>query len=282
MKKGILSFFVFALFSYALMAQQTVGLQLHDSGSVDDGYILFPPLNNSNTYLIDKCGKEIHHWTAGSTPGASAYLLSDGTLLRPALATTKNLFIATGGAGGLIQKLDWNSKVVWSYRICDSFQCQHHDVELLPNGNILVLAWDRIKAADAINLGRNPTEIPASKYLWGEKIIEIKPTDSAGATIVWQWSVWDHVIQGYNAAANNYGKVENHPELADINYVTNPAIISQDWLHINSVKYNADLDQIILSNHFRSCFSRRRKTRTGRRFALSLGKPAYVQKRHAI
>ena len=56
----------------------------------------------------------------------------------------------------------------------------------------------------------------------------------------------------------NYGVVGDHPELADFNYPPSgggggggPGGGSggTDWLHLNSVNYNAELDQIVVSVH---------------------------------
>jgi hypothetical protein len=75
--------------------------------------------------------------------------------------------------------------------------------------------------------------------------VEIEPTGSSGGIIVWEWHVWDHLIQEYDPSKDNYGVVEDHPELIDINYGNH----QQDWNHINSIDYNEELDQILVSVH---------------------------------
>jgi hypothetical protein len=47
-------------------------------------------------------------------------------------------------------------------------QCQHHDVKALPNGNILVIAWES-KTNTGLRKGRNPNLVPTTV---GEQIIE--------------------------------------------------------------------------------------------------------------
>ena len=62
----------------------TVGLiQCNDNLSA--GYTLFSPMSTTTSYLIDHNGQEVHAWTSpgGHRPGMSAYLLDDGSLLRP-------------------------------------------------------------------------------------------------------------------------------------------------------------------------------------------------------
>jgi hypothetical protein len=229
---------------YLAIAQPTVGLKLHQKGSLDSGYVLFAPIGNNTTYLIDKCGKQVHSWTSKYGPGLSVYLLPDGNLLRTGMIIDSNKFLGGAGVGGMIEKIDWNGNLLWSYRLCDSVQCQHHDIEPMPNGNILAVVWENRSLTAARNAGRRPLNEPMS--VWSEKIVELKPTGTNGAEIVWEWKVWDHLAQSYDSKAPNYDSIPLHPELIDINY---NSISSQDWLHINSVKYNPDLDQIVVSNH---------------------------------
>lgn len=159
---------------------QTVGLQNHNSGSFDDGYVLFSPNTSTTTYLIDKCGKQVKTWPSTYRPGQSSYILPDGTLLRT--GNINNSTFTAGGTGGIIQKIDWNGNVTWSYTVSDATKCQHHDVKALPNGNILIIAWESKTNTQAIAAGRNPALVPAT--LWSEQIIEVQPVGINGGTVV--------------------------------------------------------------------------------------------------
>ena len=227
--------------STVISPAQTVGLFYKNAGT-EDGYILFAPGSYTSTYLIDKCGKKIHEWTSAYRPGQSVYLLENGKLLRT--GNVNNPVFTSGGTGGIIEMLDTNSTILWSYLISDNDQCQHHDIYPLPNGNVLAIVWDRKTQAEAIAQGRNPAQVGAN--LWSEKIIEVQPTGSTTGNIVWQWNVWDHLVQQYDSTKANYGVVSQHPELVNLNYNANA---QADWLHINAVYYNPLLDQIMLSNH---------------------------------
>ena len=57
-------------------------------------------------------------------------------------------------------------------------------------------------------------------------------------------------IQDFDPAKRNFGVVEEHPELIDVNKIrlNGEGKITADWTHINAIDYNADLDQIVLSN----------------------------------
>lgn len=225
-------------------AQQTMGLFLNEANSFN-GYTLFAPMTSDSTYLIDNCGKVVHTWNSVQRPGASVYLLENGSLLRTGMGQGSN--ISSGGAGGIIEMLDWNSNVQWSYSIADSTQRAHHDVCYMPNGNILAIVWDLKSQEEALEAGRNPASLSADG-LWPEKIVEIEPIGSDSAHIVWEWHTWDHLIQSYDNTKSNYGVVEDHPELIHLNYAPGqPA--GTDWLHFNSVDYNPNLDQIVISNH---------------------------------
>ena len=49
---------------------------------------------------------------------------------------------------------------------------------------------------------------------FSEKIIEIKRVGK-NAQIVWQWSLWDHLVQSKYPNKLHYGSIAEHPELVD-------------------------------------------------------------------
>ena len=63
--------------------------------------------------------------------------------------------------------------------------------------------------------------------------------------MVWRWRVWDHLIQDYDATKANYGNVAANPRLIDADGTESR--IPAFWNHMNSIDYNAALDQIMLS-----------------------------------
>ncbi|MDZ7721888.1 MAG: aryl-sulfate sulfotransferase [candidate division KSB1 bacterium] len=222
--------------------ENTVGLVTKESGSCP-GYTLFAPLSATDTYLIDHDGNLVHSWTGDYSPGNSVYLLKDGSLLRT--CDLQNSLFAAGGRGGAIRNLDWQSQVIWEYICSNDTICQHHDVEQLPNGNILVIAWEMKSRQDAIQAGCD-SALVNHKGLWPDCILEIEPQGNNGGNIVWKWHVWDHLIQDFDPSKDNYGHISENPQLININYRSSTGI-GADWNHTNSVDYNADLDQILLS-----------------------------------
>ncbi|HEX5001585.1 MAG TPA: aryl-sulfate sulfotransferase [Bacteroidia bacterium] len=222
-------------------AQQSVGLFLNTPESFN-GYTLFAPISSDTTFLIDNCGKSVHQWVSSYKPGLGAYLQEDGILLRG--GRTNGPYFNGGGKGGELERRDWQGNLLWNYYITDSTQCLHHDFKPLPNGNILAIVWEKKSTAEAVAAGRNPQY--AQNGVWSEKIVELAPSGTNGAAIVWEWHAWDHLVQDYNGTLPNYYTVSDHPELIDVNFA---ATSQSDWLHMNAIAYNPALDQIILSVH---------------------------------
>ena len=230
-------------FSTLAQNDRTVGLFTFQEGTFD-AYTLFNPLNTTDTYLIDNCGRLINTWTGPYTPGNSTYLLEDGTLMRTAKTDLiSNPFFVFGGAGDRVQILNWNSEVLWDFEYSDSIARMHHDIEPMPNGNVLILAWERFTAAEAIAMGRDSNLLPDGE-LWGEHIIEVVPFTNE---IVWEWYFKDHWIQEFDSTKANYGLIADHPELMNLNYMAGSSSNgSKDWMHMNSIDYNEALDQILI------------------------------------
>jgi hypothetical protein len=222
-------------------ARTTIGL-IRNGDSSFPGYTLFSPLQSRMTYLIDNKGRLIHTWHSQYHPGLSVYLLENGDLLRT--ANVNNPFFGAGN-GGRVERLDWDGSLLWSYTYSNSSVCQHHDVRSLPNGNVLMIAWEAKARAEAIAIGRDPSLISEGE-LWPDHLIEVNPTSGS---IVWEWHVWDHLIQDFDPGKPSYGVVAQHSELVDLNYVPAGQAGKADWMHTNSVDYNADLDQVLISVH---------------------------------
>ncbi len=229
-------FILILIFQAGNCQDQTLGLFLNSENAYN-GYTLFS--NNETTYLIDNCGKEIHSWQSDFRAGQAVYLLENGDLLR---AGEINNNFNGGGSGGIIELFDWEGNLKWQYKISDEFRNTHHDLEPLPNGNFLCTLWEKKSEEEAKNKGRK-----FDGEVWSESIYEIEILPNNEANIVWEWSVWDHLIQDFDDTKPNYGVVSEHPELININYIGINESTSGDWLHINAIDYNAEFDQIAIS-----------------------------------
>ena len=238
-----------------LVLAQTTGLFFNNPGA-SDGYTLFSPNTADDTYLIDKNANVVNTWNTNDTPGLLGYVLDDGSLIRAAAPNGQggNGFINAAGSGGLIERFDWNGTKIWEYTYDSPTVLQHHDFEVMPNGNVLLIAWELKSEAEATAAGRDPS-LPGDGYLYPDHIIEVQPDlqSGVGGTIVWQWHVWDHMVQDFDATKDNYygpTGVADHPELIDLNFVSTfdeGGGQAEDWTHANGIDYNADLDQIVLS-----------------------------------
>lgn len=219
----------------------TVGL-LTQTENAFDGYTLLPVTVSGNTYLINNCGEEVNSWTSNYNAGMMAYLLPDGSLMRA--GRTNNGNFPAGGAGGIIERFDWEGNLTWSYLISSSTECQHHDIAPLPNGNVLALVWKVYSGQDWIAQGRNPSL--TDDVVWSFTIVEIAPQGSTGGEVVWEWESIHHLVQDFDPSLPNYGDPSMHPHQLDVNYAAGGT--DQDWLHTNSIAYNEALDQIIVSS----------------------------------
>ena len=101
---------------------------------------------------------------------------------------------------------------MWSYEFANDTYQHHHDVEPLPNGNILVIVWERKTAAEAYAVGRQSIENSLNE-MWAEAILEIEPVGFDAVNIVWEWHIWDHLIQDVDPELPNYGVISEHAEL---------------------------------------------------------------------
>lgn len=253
------------------------GLLFRDAGAAP-GYTLIAPTTSANVYLIDLQGRVVRLWKTGfeNTSCTATYLLENGHLLRLGLVEeSQRHFGSRVGAGGRVQEFSWEGELVWDFTLCNDKQLSHHDLERLPNGNVLLVVWDRKTAPQAIAAGRAP-EALGNRDLLSDSVVEVKPTGKTTGEIVWEWHIWDHLIQDHDSSQANFGDVEAHPELIDMNYrsvsLLAPMLASRagvdklksvgylgssaaadqaqfaacDW-HVNSVAYQAEFDQILLS-----------------------------------
>jgi len=202
------------------------------------GYTLYSS-SSTRTNLMDLNNNVVKFWTHTRSGGYSVYLLRNGDLMRPALSTGST--INGGAVAGVVQKYSWDGPLIWEYTYSSNTYRTHHDICPMPNGNVLLIAWEVKTATDAVAAGLNHSAV-----IWPDHLIEVQPSGTNGGTIVWKWHFWDHLIQDFDPTKANYGVVGDHPELLDINV---GSAGSGDWMHINGISYNAALDQILISSH---------------------------------
>ena len=220
------------------------GVQL-DSGSSAEGYILFSPTGLTGTYLIDKQGQVINAWDSEFSPSSAMYLLDNGHLLRAGRSGRGD------NAVRVLEEFDWEGNRVWEYVFDAPNLIQHHDIQPMPDGNILVLAWEHIPIDDAINLGFDVDSLDSIPIIDTEEPLDEIRLDSIFEInrqtdgVVWEWHTRDHLIQDTSPDYPNYGSIKDFPGRVNLNYHDVPD--ASDVTHMNSIAYNADSDLIIVS-----------------------------------
>ena len=144
---------------------------------VYEGYTLFTPQvgmgsNNSTTYLMDNDQDIVQSWSHERGPASMPYLMPDSTMYYP--YRVENPTMESGGVGGGVQYLDWEGNVFWEHVISNSNYQHHHDIEPLPNGNVLMIAWEKKSASEGYAMGRQVIDNPLGQ-MWSEAIFELQP-----------------------------------------------------------------------------------------------------------
>ena len=222
---------------------QTVGTLNHEEGTAS-GLNLLNPIGHDRTYLIDNCGRVINDWMTTRPNGMYAEITPEGTLLKSA-QDELTTFFEGGGANGYIQEYGWNGFLTWEYKISDATHRAHHDMELLANGNLLVIAWEQKSRAECIAAGAD-TNLLHVDGLWTTVIYELERLPFNSANIVWEWHAFDHLVQDFDASQQNYGVLSANPNKINFNYAAD--VTNQDWAHVNGIDYNQELDHIVLSS----------------------------------
>lgn len=223
------------------------GLRFNSEASAG-GFTLFAPLIGRTVYLIDEAGEAVHEWALEQPTSQEPFLLEDGSLIvqTTAEAPLMEMFGQVGGVAGRVERIGVDGDLLWAFEYAGETYQQHHDIEVLPNGNILLIAWEVLPAEDALAAGMRPELLPENGTIWPDQIVEIEPTSGE---VVWTWRVWDHLVQDTDPELPNYGVVSEHPERIDVNFVGLRRL--GDWQHSNALDYNPELDQILISvRHF--------------------------------
>ena len=232
------------------------------------GHMLYTPGGgggSNTTYYKDWNGNTINTWAHSTGPASMPYFfpspeggVENALLYYP--CRSSNPTMETGGVGGRVDIITWDGEILYRYNISSTLNQHHHDITILPNGNFIVITWERLYAADWQALGRTSVNNNLDQ-MWATAFYEIQPTldgrtesiDQFDA-VVWEWHLTDHLVQDVNSSLDNYGVVSEHPELLDINRGNVGSNggpggqVNGDWIHVNALDYNADLDQLVFSS----------------------------------
>jgi hypothetical protein len=207
------------------------------AAQVFDGLTLYNVMGGKNTYLINNSGQTVHSWVSTYSCAYVAYLMPDSSIWRDDVYSGASMRGAS--YGGLIQHYNWDGDIIKSFTWSNANQQQHHDIHPMPNGHVLMVAWERKTQAQGLALGRQNL----TGEIWPDEIVEYDPT---GDSVAWEWHFWDHMIQSVDSTKPNYGVISEHPELLNINV---GQVQSGDWMHCNTVDYNVDRDEVVITSH---------------------------------
>ena len=238
-----------------MLLAQTTGLFFNEPESRRRLY-LFAPNTSNTTFLIDKDGNVVNTWTSEHLPGLLGYLQPDGSLIRDAAphGQNGNGFINAAGAGGLLERFDWEGEKIWEFAYDSPQHLAHHDFEVMPNGNLLLIAWEYRSEAEATQAGRDPNlpgaGLPVSRHhrRSAARLSRTAAARSCGngtSGIIWCRSSIPRRITTTGRPVS-----KTNPQLIDINFVSTFSAgggQAEDWTHANGIDYNAELDQIVLS-----------------------------------
>lgn len=212
-------------------------VEVYNEDLISNGLVLAVENSGLESSIIDKRGQKLFTWTFENKLGNDLELLPNGNVL--GIFKPDDAVITLGGFGGIIRMINPNNSVDWELDYSTNDYIAHHDVELLPNGNVLFLVWERISAADAQAAGVNVTF-----DIFPEKLVEVDPSTN---NIVWEWRSWDHIIQDFDSTKPNFGDVSNNPQLININYNLKP---NGDIMHANGIDYDASKNVVYISVNF--------------------------------
>jgi len=125
----------------------TDNIEVYDADSVENSLVLAIENGGTEAYLLNKSGNRVYEWTFDTRLGNDLELLPDGKLI--GMFKAENPSINFGGYGGVIKIINIDGTINWEYTYSSTEYLAHHDVEMLPNGNVLFLAWEKVSAVDA-------------------------------------------------------------------------------------------------------------------------------------
>jgi len=223
-----------------------------------NGFAIYNAQGSNTTYLIDENQNIAHTWTMSTECNYTVQLKDNGNLVRGTKNNVQtggtNNFLNGAADAGRVQEIDHHGNVVMDFIYNTSSVLSHHDITLIGD-NVLLTAWEVKTSTEINNAGGS-----ATSDKWPTHFVEVASDGNGGGQIVWEWHIWDHMIQDTDSSKPNYGVISENPQLIDINMITGgggpggggPGGGNGDWFHVNGVDYNEDLDQIAFSSRFAS------------------------------
>ena len=234
-----------------------VRMEVHRPAELYDGYLFWHRTDEigadfeNYSVLVDTEGTVVHRWETGITGGGvSAYVLPDGRILRMGTkAEGADAGVVQPGVpqAGVVQIADAQGDVLWEVEPGDvGIGRFHHDMEPMPNGNILILTYTFLSSDEAAAIG---WDLEGAPMALSDGIVEVRPNlDDGSAEVVWAWHFHDHIVQDRDPEAPNYGVVADHPERIDAHFPESYEPVGQIRQHLNGIDYHPELNQVVVSS----------------------------------
>lgn len=228
-------------FKYVLSGVVLLCISQSWAASPYPGYNFYA--SGTKCYLKDMNGNTIHTWTSRYSVMSHAYLLRDSSVLFPC---SDNNDYGNGKfqsnvalQGGRFQIIKWDGTIAWDFPYHSSSYMPHHDCTFYYTTNDIKELPTIFTVAATIE----------SDGTIAEKIVEIKPTGATTAEIKWEWKAFEHSTTSGT----------DKPELLDINkgYMSGGmggGMFGKEWLHANHVRYNQQLDLLVIDLKYLSEF----------------------------
>ncbi|RMD87150.1 MAG: hypothetical protein D6808_01905 [Candidatus Dadabacteria bacterium] len=203
--------------TYSVMSQggeeePNIDLTIYEKAKASPGLVLYPVTGMAEVRLLNIKGNTVHTWAVDAT---RARLLDDCSLL-----------VVHGSKWGLnhepwkslrpvLRRYSWDGEILWEYTADDII---HHDVRLLPSGNLIFPVREILTMAQKSAI-RDPER--RALNIRSDKILEVKPSGE----VVWEWHAHEHLD------LNDCGK----PKCKFKTGVANAEQQLSDWTHINTV-----------------------------------------------
>jgi hypothetical protein len=214
-------------------------VEVYISDKLEQSYVFAIGNGGFNAYLLNKEGSKVKEWNFNYKLGNDLEIMPNGELLGMFKQVISS--ISFGGVGGTIKILNSDGSDNWQYVCLDDFKVAHHDVELLPNGNVLFLVWEKMTSTDALSYG-----VEVSNTIYPEALYEVSPITNQ---LVWEWHSYDHVVQDTNSSLVNFGQINQNPNRINFSYNN---FSNGDIMHANGIDYDEDKDVIYMSVNFYS------------------------------
>lgn len=169
----------------AWIRNRPTGLTYRDGSAAFPGYTLFASARGRHALLLDELGRVVHAWHHPEGIQHVRVLPSGNLLVHTLPPEDAEGAELIGGSAAALVELDWESRVVWEYR--DRFL--HHDYQRLPNGNHLVLAWDKLPAELKPRIRGGHAHEDDPPRMWADVVKEISPDGG----LLREWRSWEHL-----------------------------------------------------------------------------------------